>query len=323
MLLTALALGGPAATSASAETFTDPAGDNIGLDSFGRTVTAPDMTFASQQILPDGRIELISTAGPGVCSTLLPEGGTADKPAHAFIALYADKLDQYIHDSINQADINYRIAFDTTRQSYVIRTQFQVVSVIDWVESGSTVVLRFPPRLIGAPLRLRWIASQHCRGDLPFDDVDVMPDTGYFELAVPPGPATPILTVPPLPQGTDPLPDAPIIADTSTEKTLSSAASATAKRLAKGIPATGLSLNLSRFAPGKVTVSIKRKVALARGTATVKNGRAAVRLRLTAAGRKALKGTGTLKLTMTIAFTPSAGGEQSTTTRQVTLARRS
>ena len=73
--------------SATADTFSDPTADNIGLDSYGRTVTVPDMTFASQQLLADGRVELISSLGPAQCSTLLADGTTEDKPARGFIAL--------------------------------------------------------------------------------------------------------------------------------------------------------------------------------------------------------------------------------------------
>ena len=105
------------------------------------------------------------------------------------------------------------------------------------------------------------------------------------------------------------------------EPRLTSAGDSASKQLAKGVPSAGLKLSFSGLPSGTVTVTLSHRGRLATGSAMTQKGRASVRLRLTAAGRKALTGTGTLKATLTVLFTPSAGGKQTKLIRQVAVAR--
>lgn len=316
-IVAALAL--PAA--AGAETFTDPTGDNIRLNSDGQTITAPDMTYASQQFLADGRIELAMSFGPGNCKST---GDPAEYAPRAIFALYTET------DSAAPGLPQFRIQFDSTEQSWVIRdntTTRPNIAQIEGIDAGGILTVHFDPQYIGKPQKLLWMGSQRCIGGLPYEDADVVPDVGFYSLALPFPPPPDLGYDPPTQATGDPIPDAltPTTATTTTTATakrLTTAGKATVKLLAYGLPGSGRLLTLKGLPSGSVLAVLGKTTPLARGDAYTKSGTASLRLKPTRAGRIALHGTGTLKTRLRLVFTPTGGGKQTTIRIDVKLKRR-
>ena len=316
MLGAVLLLAAATAPLAAAQTFTDPAGDNIRLDEYGRTVTAPDMSYASQQLLPDGRIELAMSLGPGFCNTT--NGDPVETPVRALFALYTDST------YVNQP--NFQIVLDTTRNAYVVREaaspQRVIAQVSEAIDASGIVTVRFDPQYVGKPQQLRWMGSQHCRGSLPYEDADFVPNVGYYALDLPFPPKPDPGTLDPPTQGQpDPLPDALPPATTAAQLPLAAGAASAVKHLTAGIPATGTLLSFSGLPGGSVAVTLGTTTPLARGSGSTKAGKLTLRLTPTRAGRRALHGSGTLKTRLKLVFTPVGGGRQTTVVRRVTLNR--
>ena len=296
------------AAPAGAASFTDPTGDNIGLNELGQTVTAPDMTFASHQLLPDGRIELVMSFGPGVCHT--NAGENPDVAPRANFALYAD--------STTENSPDFRIIYDTTAASYVIRNNTSTnanIAQIEGIDSGASITVHFNPQYVGKPQQLRWMGSQTCKGRLPYEDVEKVPNTGTYALDLPFPPKPEPSYDPPTQLNPDPIPDA-------LPPTTTAGANTAVKRLTAGIPDAGIRLSFSGLASGTVTAILGTKTIYARGENDTQGGKVLVRLKPTRAGRRALHGKGTLKTRLKLVFTPSAGGRQTTILRQVALKRR-
>ena len=305
-------LGAAPAAHAALEVFSDPVGDNSGLSSDGQTIVAPDMTYASQQQLADGRIELATSFGPGTCKL-----GSTDFPARAHITLYTTT------QIANAPDLE--IVFDTERQSYVMRggaPPHRVVSKIDGADAGGILTVTFNPQYVGKPPTLRWMSSQFCRGDLPNEDVELMPNDGFFALKLPYTAPTVNTYDPPSAGSPDPLPDALPATTAVGTKQLAAAATSAATRLRAGLPTRGMLLSFSGLPDGTLTAILGKSIVLARGQADTKAGKASVRLKPTAAGRKALRGSGSLRTQLKLIFTPDAGGKQATVIKSVTLKRR-
>ena len=97
---------------------------------------------------------------------------------------------------------------------------------------------------------------------------------------------------------------------------------AAVKHLAGGIPSSGIRLTFKGLPAGTVTAVLGTTTVLARGENETRGGNLLVRLRLTAAGRRALRGTGTLRTRLKLVFTPAGGGRQTTIRRSLSLKRR-
>lgn len=303
------------AAPAGAASFTDPLGDNMGLNEFGQTVTAPDMTFASHQLLPDGRIELMMSFGPGVCHT--NAGADPDVAPRANFALYTD--------STYQNSPDFRIINDATAGSYVIRDNTSTtanIAQIEGIDSGASITVHFDPQYIGKPQQLRWMGSQTCKGRLPYEDVEMVPNTGFYALDLPFPPKPDPSYDPPTQPSPDPIPDALPPTSTAASGRMTVGANAAVKRLTTGIPNAGIRLSFSGLPSGTVTLILGTKTIFARGEDDTQAGKVLVRLKPTKAGRKALHGKGTLKTRLKLVFTPSGGGRQTTILRQVALKRR-
>ena len=322
--LISAALAAPASATAAQQTFTDPIGDNIGLaaatDPFpGATLTAPDIAAASQQLLPDGRVELQYVLQPGtigVCRTLTPDGDVTAAVRPNF-ALFTDST------ADNGPD--FRIVFDTTENTYVIRdntTTRPNIAQIEGIDGGGSITVRFDPKYAGRPQQLRWMVSQTCKGRLPWEDVERAPNTGTYALDLPFPPKPDRGYDPPTPGSPDPLPDALPPTTSAAQARLSAGASTAANLVAGGIPGGGTLLTFGGLPAGNVLVVLGTTSVLARGSADTKGGTAHLRLRLTKAGRSALHGTGALKTRLKFVFSPRGGGRQTTILRRITVKRR-
>ncbi len=315
--LTAAAL--VAAAPAGAASFTDPIGDNIGLNEFGQTVTAPDIALASHQLLADGRIELQYVLQPGtigVCRTLAPEGDV-NVPVRPNFALFTDST------ADNSPD--YRIIFDTVENTYVIRdntTTRPNIAQIEGIDAGGSITVHFDAKYVGKPQQLRWMVSQTCKGRLPWEDVERAPNVGTYALDLPFPPKPDPGYDPPTPGTPDPLPDALPSTTSAAQAQLSAGATRAAKLLVGGVPSAGTLLSFSGLPAGNVLVVLGTTTILARGSADTKGGTARLRLRLTKAGRRALHGTGSLKTRLKFVFSPRGGGRQTTILRRITVKRR-
>ena len=142
-----------------------------------------------------------------------------------------------------------------------------------------------------------------------------------------PTPTAPVVPAPaPTPTDTltntaDPLPALPGTVAVGT-KQLTTAVKSAATRLRAGLPTRGMLLSFSGLPAGTLTAILGKSVVLARGEADTKAGKARVRLKPNAAGRKALRGSGSLHTQLKLIFTPDAGGKQATVIKSVTLKRR-
>ncbi len=319
----ALALAAPA----GAASFNDPfgVGDNTGLNSLGQNVTAPDIQSASHQFLPDGRIEMAYFLAPatiGVCRTRVGDADSDTAPLPNF-ALYTD--------STHENDPDFRIVYRTDIDEYFLRDKFGTHDPIIGSSTGGaftvvnvagSVTVQFDAKYIGKPQQLRWMASQTCRGTLPFEDVEIVPNTGFYTLDLP-FPPKPDPGYDPPTQGTpDPLPDALPTTTSAARTRLTAGATAAVRRLTAGIPGTGVTLSFSGLPAGNVLVLLGTRTLLARGSADTKAGKATVRLKPTKAGKRLLRGTGTLRTRLKFVFSPRGAGKQTTITRTVTLKRR-
>ena len=316
-LTAALILAAPA----GAASFDDPfgVGDNTGLNSLGENVTAPDISSASHALLDDGRIELayfLKQPTIGVCRTHTGDVDT-DVAARPQFALYTD--------STAVASPDFRILYDQTAQSYVVRdntTTHPNIARIEGIDVAGSITIHLDPKYIGKPQQLRWMASQTCRGRLPYEDVEVVPNTGFYTLDLP-FPPKPDPAYDPPTQGTpDPLPDALPPTTSAAQVRLTAGATAAVKRLAAGIPNAGVTLSFTGLPAGNVLVMLGTTTLLARGSADTKAGRATVHLKPTKAGRRLLHGAGTLGTRLKFVFSPRGGGKQTTILRRVTLKRR-
>ena len=166
------------------------------------------------------------------------------------------------------------------------------------------------------------MASQTCKGRLPWEDVERAPNIGTYALDLPFPPKPDPSYDPPTPGTGDPIPDALPSASTAIQARLTLGATTAIKRLVTGIPATGILLTFSGLPAGNVQVILGATTVLARGDAETKGGTARVRLKPTKAGRRLLHGTGTLPTRLKFVFSPRGGGRQTTILRRVTLKRR-
>jgi hypothetical protein len=285
----------------------------------GENVTAPDIQSASHQFLSDGRIELAYFLAPatiGVCRTRVGDVDS-DVATRPQFALYTD--------STALGNPDFRIIYDTDAQSYVVRdntTTHPNIARIEGIDVAGSITVHFNAQYVGKPQQLRWMASQTCRGRLPYEDVELVPNTGFNTLDLPFPPKPDPGYDPPTQSTPDPLPDALPPTTTAAEARLTAGATAAVKRLATGIPNAGVTLSLSGLPAGNVLVVLGAKTLLARGNANTKAGRATVRLLPTKAGRRALHGKGTLTTRLKFVFSPSGGGKQTTIVRSVKLKRR-
>ena len=155
--------------TASAETFTDPSGDNCGV--FGPlTLCDDDATSVSQDSPSPGTIRLAFTyAGPPRGTSYLPRVAIhTASPARA----QPDFLAAYYH--VGGGSYAWQV------RRWQLSNGGQITGAVDAATTGNTVTLTFAAAAIGGPKQYRWWAAGGSVAEEPQDCPEQLPGGGFF-----------------------------------------------------------------------------------------------------------------------------------------------
>jgi hypothetical protein len=293
--------------TASAETFTDPSGDNCGV--FGSlTLCDDDATSVSQESPSPGTIRLTFTyAGPPWTTSYLPRvaihTASQDRAEPDFLAAYYH---------VGGGSYAWQV------RRWQLNNGGEVTGAVDATTAGTSMTLTFPAAAIGSPAQYRWWAAGGAVAEEPQDCPEQLPGSGFFThvLGGAHGGAPP---------GSGDTPRAGRTAE-QLRGSLRSAARTGGSRTGRAgalLGAGGFSVPLSGLDRGKVTAALgSASQVLAKGQVKLgASGRATLRVRLTAAGRRKLRrARRTLHARLTLNYRRSTGGPPIRVARKLRIA---
>jgi hypothetical protein len=314
------ALALPAASSA--ETFSDPAGDNCG--EFGSPgmplpLCDDDVTSASQDAPSPGTIRVtFNYAAPPKATGYLPRlaihTASGDRAQPDFLAAY-----------YHVGGGNY--AWQMRRWN--AHNDGEVTAAVEATTSGNSVSLTFPASAIGSPSEYRWWAAGGAIGEAPHECPEQVPNDGFHThvLGGGPGGGTPGGGAPggAAPPSGGRTADAMLASLGTAAKTGDRRTGAAPRLLADG----GFRIPLVGLDPGRVTAELTgstgpaaRALVLANGQVLIgQSGRARMQVRLTRAGRRALRGARrTVRARLTLTYRPATGGSPLRVARRLRIA---